>query len=445
MADYKRLVSYIYDYEAGIRKRNIGFGRIESKNGQCKVTIHITANISPLEPLKVYLFRRNGSKIEGILFGTMIFKNGTGDFRGETSTNALMDTEIGLDDICGIIIVLNQNKFFGSEWDDQEIRFENFQEYSDQGERERAKRMDRMVQNIHVQTQNITDMLMEEDLANQIREPEQELKAAQLDTSAKVSEAMETVVDVVQSLFQEQKKEDGSAEPKEDYVYQEEEDIVAAQASEEVYSDKTVEAFKTQEEEVYMGGASVKEELEEEEKLKEDLGEELVAAAELSKQPFFEEPFARTFEFENQGANKESCKEEQVEAAEMGGNCCHSDNYPECVRNLFKSFPSLKPFPDSDANNWVRIEPKDIGMLPVETWVLANNSFLLHGYYNYRHLIFGVLKLEKGEQFVIGVPGILQSTEQTMAGMFGFHRFLSASKGENQYGSFGYWVQQIVL
>lgn len=110
-----------------------------------------------------------------------------------------------------------------------------------------------------------------------------------------------------------------------------------------------------------------------------------------------------------------------------------------------KSFPSVKPFPESKPENWVRIEPKDIGMLPVETWVLANNSFLLHGYYNYRHLVFGILQMEEGEQYVIGVPGVLQTTEQTMAGMFGFHRFVSANEGQGQYGNFGYWIQQVIL
>ncbi len=33
------------------------------------------------------------------------------------------------------------------------------------------------------------------------------------------------------------------------------------------------------------------------------------------------------------------------------------------------------------------IKPQDIGLLPREVWTYGNNSFLLHGYYNYRHLI----------------------------------------------------------
>ena len=383
MADYKRLVSYIYNYEAGIRNRNIGFSRVESKNGQCKVTIHITASISSVEPLKVYLFHRNGSQMEGILLGTMTVKNGTGDFRTETKTNALMDTEYSLNDISGVLIILNQNKFFGSQWDDQEIHIENFYEYTKKQEQERVAHL---VKDIELKPQDVTEMLMEEDLAQQVKQPlvKEEVEAAELETPNKVSEAIETVASVVQSMFQEEKQE----EP--------------------------VEKVKS-----------------------EELKSEEVKIEEVM--PMDEEPPSLKEE------QVESEEQVQVEASAFEESCCCSDNYPECVRHILKSFPPVKPFPKSEANNWVRIEPKDIGMLPVETWVLANNSFLLHGYYNYRHLIFGILKLDEGEQYVIGVPGVLQSTEQTMAGMFGFHRFLSANEGENQYGTFGYWVQQIVL
>lgn len=432
MVDYKRLVSYIYNYEAGIRNRNIGFSRVESKNGQCKVTIHITASISSVEPLKVYLFHRNGLKMEGILLGTMAVKNGTGDFRTETKTNALMDTEYSLNDISGVLIILNQNKFFGSQWDDQEIQIENFYEYTKKVEQEPVAQL---VKDIELKPQDVTEMLMEEDLAEQVRKPliTEEVQAAELEKPNKVSEAIETVASVVQSIFQEEEQE-------EPVVFQEEQYVNASEVSEEDNTEKAEEDSVCESKEVYLESASITEESVEEEKPEKE---------ELAELKFEEEIEEASLEEEETNSLKdeqiESKEQVQVEATTLQETCCCSENYPECVRRILKSFPPVKPFPESEAKNWVRIEPKDIGMLPVETWVLANNSFLLHGYYNYRHLIFGILKLDKGEQYVIGVPGVLQSTEQTMAGMFGFHRFLSANAGENQYGTFGYWVQQVVL
>ena len=252
MADYKRLVSYIYNYEAGIRNRNIGFSRVESKNGQCKVTIHITASISSVEPLKVYLFHRNGSQMEGILLGTMTVKNGTGDFRTETKTNALMDTEYSLNDISGVLIILNQNKFFGSQWDDQEIHIENFYEYTKKQEQERVTHL---VKDIELKPQDVTEMLMEEDLAQQVKQPlvKEEVEAAELETPNKVSEAIETVASVVQSMFQEEKQE-------EPVVLQEEQDIVATEVSEEGDTEQAEESFVSENEEVHMESVSIKEE-----------------------------------------------------------------------------------------------------------------------------------------------------------------------------------------
>ena len=50
----------------------------------------------------------------------------------------------------------------------------------------------------------------------------------------------------------------------------------------------------------------------------------------------------------------------------------------------------------------VKIQRRDLARLPRCEWKLANNSFLLHGCYNYRHLAF----LEYKDQLWLGVPGV---------------------------------------
>lgn len=424
MADYKRLVSYIYNYELGIRKKNVGFSRVESKNGQCKVTIHITTGTSSHEPLKVYLFHRDNRKMEGIFFGEMNVKNGTGDFRAETSTYALMNSEYSLDDISGVLILLNENKFFGSQWDDQEIHIQNFEEY-DKDKKAKAKE-DKLVKDIVVEPADVSDMEMQEKLADQIKAPSYgtELQAAEMSEEAKVKEAaaVDEVVgeteNKIQKFFGE---EDAEISPQAQALEQEE--------IQENIQEKTQESYVAQE----VGDDKAEMEVGEEKPK-----EEVLMSDTEPKETHMEE------EVNKAGGQTEQAGD-PLEAASMYKNCCNSDNYPECVRNVLRNFPSVKPFPESNPEMWVRIEPKDIGMLPVETWILANNSFLLHGYYNYRHLIFGILQVETGIQYVIGVPGILQNTEQTMAGMFGFHRFLAAQEQGEKQGNFGYWIQQIVL
>ncbi|MBR3772186.1 MAG: hypothetical protein IKL07_07955 [Clostridium sp.] len=411
MAEYKRLVSYIYNYDSGIRQKNVGFSRVESKNGQCKVTIHITASISSQENLKVYLFRRSGTKIEGIYFGAMTVKNGTGDFKAETNTYALMDSPYSLDDICGVLLLLNKGKFFGSQWDDEPIQINNFIVFD--AKKIEEERVDRLVKNIHVEPQNVHEMLMEEELASSLNEPEEEemLQAANIEEVAAAMSSM-------QSFFQERENSDNEQEM--------------------VIEDSVSEDDRLQEAGAKWGSD-------------EETEAEIVKSASVAEEnQVIEIEQTRKVEslVEEESSPVSQCSIEEnpkLEAEDLGNSCCCSDNYPDCVRSILKSFPSVKPFPNSQPELWVRIEPKDIGMLPVETWALANNSFLLHGYYNHRHLVFGIHKVGETFQYVIGVPGIMQDTEQKMAGMFGFHRFLSANSDDAEHGSFGYWIQQIVL
>ena len=82
----------------------------------------------------------------------------------------------------------------------------------------------------------------------------------------------------------------------------------------------------------------------------------------------------------------------------------------------------------------VKIELKHIRELPRRYWYLGNNSFLLHGFFNYHYLVVG--KMEESTWF-IGVPGIYQAQERVMATIFGFPEFIPEPV-ENQ---FGYWYR----
>ena len=74
------------------------------------------------------------------------------------------------------------------------------------------------------------------------------------------------------------------------------------------------------------------------------------------------------------------------------------------------------------------IRPQDIGLLPRENWTYGNNSFLLHGYYNYRYLVFARVgdEARKRVRYILGVPGHYYSSEKYMASMFGFPHFVLA-------------------
>lgn len=71
---------------------------------------------------------------------------------------------------------------------------------------------------------------------------------------------------------------------------------------------------------------------------------------------------------------------------------------------------------------------------------VANNSFLLHGYYNYHYLIL----LEEENQMWLGVPGIYHRREAKAAEVFGFTRFVQAEQDESEENEmFGYWCRKV--
>ena len=106
---------------------------------------------------------------------------------------------------------------------------------------------------------------------------------------------------------------------------------------------------------------------------------------------------------------------------------------------------------DIDLQNFrrqiMKIQRGEISILPRCEWKLANNNFLLYGYYNYRHLVL----IDEGNQLKLGVPGIYHEREARAAATFGFPEFIAEAdvnvtlepqeRNENQ--QFGYWCRQV--
>ncbi len=94
-----------------------------------------------------------------------------------------------------------------------------------------------------------------------------------------------------------------------------------------------------------------------------------------------------------------------------------------------------------------KIKRQDLSRLPRKEWRLANNSFLLHGFYNYHHLLY----IEEDGQIWIGVPGVYHPKEKMAANSFGFPEFKRISdvdvdleeQERNTIEDFGYWCRQI--
>ena len=107
-------------------------------------------------------------------------------------------------------------------------------------------------------------------------------------------------------------------------------------------------------------------------------------------------------------------------------------------------YPKVTAFECADGCEILVIKPQDIGLLPRENWVYGNNSFLLHGYYNYRYLILARLgKPGERGRYILGVPGHYGNNEKYMAAMFGFDRFVRSTRQPPRDSRFGYWYTDL--
>jgi len=94
-----------------------------------------------------------------------------------------------------------------------------------------------------------------------------------------------------------------------------------------------------------------------------------------------------------------------------------------------------------------KISRQELSRLPRKEWRIANNSFLLHGFHNYHHLLY----MEENGMIWIGVPGIFHEKEKQAAEAFGFPTFrrvtdvnLDLQEEEmNPFEDFGYWCRMI--
>ncbi|MCM1156780.1 MAG: hypothetical protein NC314_11740 [Roseburia sp.] len=111
--------------------------------------------------------------------------------------------------------------------------------------------------------------------------------------------------------------------------------------------------------------------------------------------------------------------------------------YENKWEQLMSTYEQIHPYGDDRV--YVKLEPKDFVILRENYQHLVNNSFLLHGFYNYRYLILG-----KESGFYLGVPGVFYEREKMVALMFGFEAF-ECEGGEAEEGKFGYYLRKVEL
>ena len=310
MAGMKRFITYIYAYENTKKAGNTGFARIELRGEECRLEIHLRGVYAAQTHCKIYLFRKQGSGIEGSLIGEMDVRNGAGDFNVIMKTAHISTSLLSFFEMEGI--------FFMSRWTEGEpltVDMEHFIEWK--------------------------------------------------------------------------------AEQTEENIYAEEN----PHAEENMYAEENMH---------------VKENMHAEKKQQENK--------------------IQTAQFDRESDN-------ELRATELPArNFFPQYQWKDIWEQFLKSHPASMPFSEKNIT-CIKIELKDIRELPRKYWYLGNNSFLLHGFFNYRYLVLGKIEEDNEDKWFLGVPGIYQNQERVMAIIFGFPEFMP-EQVENRFGCWYRFIEE---
>lgn len=330
MSEFIRMVSYFYRYQNGGKQGNVGFGKVEGHNGQCRITLKLNDAKGVLgQSGEVFFYRYEQGDMHLYPLGEASFNSSMLQFRREFLEESYTQDGHDLKEMSGLLVYYNEQLFYGSQWSEEPIYV---------GDLVRAR----------------TSMMRE--------------KAA---ASFKLKETQE--VELVSPERTAQKQAEGNAkeELRERVNSSEEETLEAAGEDEQVKA-----AGKT--------------------------------------------------------GDKASGEREEKQKKLTG------------IPYLLKHRSPLPAFANNEVMQCVRIMPEDIGLMDRSNWEYGNNSFLMHGFYNYHYLLLGSMIYEDGaRQYVLGVPGIYSGKDQYLAQIFGFRRFVPLKTCPYKTGEFGYWIAKL--
>lgn len=133
MSGYRRFIAYVYEYQKGKKSSNCGFIKVEVKNENCSIEVHLHCpGLVKDIPCQIYGFVRKDGLMNGILLETCETEPEVIECQIETNALDMNGSGISLGKMGGMILITQAGGFFGTEWDDQPIRPDNFRELREQ-------------------------------------------------------------------------------------------------------------------------------------------------------------------------------------------------------------------------------------------------------------------------------------------------------------------------
>lgn len=365
MSEFHRMVTYLYLYEGSLKTRNVGYAKIEKKDAQCRIEIHMKNTGLMEHDIPVYFYTQKNDRLPGISLGSMNFVRGTGEFREVFDTVDISGSGYGISAIKGIFCPVTNQKMILSQWDDDVFDRNAFFP--------------------------VEDSSGESSSSNEVVSSGEPLSSNEIVSSGEPFSSNGVV------SSREPFSSNGVVSPR---------DTLSSNgvvSSRDTLSSNGVENSFMENAVFHTAATDLK-------------------AAEAAPALSTETPAPDSASISN-AKTLES----------------HSSRW----KFIMENFPHIHPFPSEDSFEWVQLELKDLRLFPKSYWYLGNNSFLLHGFFNYQHLILGRKKETENCQWTLGIPGVFQNPERVMAAIFGFPEFHSTSESNINTGQFGYWLRPL--
>lgn len=379
--DYQRLVSYIYSYPEGVKGRNVGFAKALVHQGQFKLNISLRGvKTDSPEMFGIYMMVTD-SGYRLIKLGECLVKVGQMEYSGVFNPDNINETGYGFKDICGLAVA-----------------------------REDA-RYDCMM-----------SMWKDEDVTPDM------LVFSGMDAKKQVEAGI-----VIKERMRQSDEEEKRQETAESSVVRQEMAGYNAAMKERGQSESGGQQ-PVQSESAMLAGKSemvqTKQIVVEEQQIVQTKQAEVAAESVTMPENIKADGAAAKIPAETQHLQQ---KAHRVNATQT-----------DPFEKLFVRADYIDAFDDDYFYDCIEVSPEKLKCLNQNEIDIAGNSFLLHGYYNFRHILFGRVRdnLDNTKYF-IGVPGMYCNRERYMASMFGFNNFKKSHRSDYANPYFGYWYQEI--
>ena len=450
MSAYHRLISYIYAYEGGIKGKNTGFAKLETRGTSCRIQVSVRRVFAGGSPIGVYLLAGQ----EEIRIGTLFVRGGNGEFRAVVNCENIEGSGCNMEECCGLTLHETDSAWraYTTIWEDAvahaaevelaDVTAEKVREQ--EAEKEGATR--KLAENVSGEVNSASVGKEKLDEASELTRSG-EMESQDTSTETEKKEAVNiNEMDFGISQPQPEKLEDSNLE-----IFEDTETMEAVPDISETSDHQETEVVREAQTETPQ------------ESFQESNQEAQTETPQESSQESFQEAQTEARRKDSQESTREVRKEMPPDSPPDHQEAFQSDSQnqkqpqPDSSKEFSKedpaeslwnrlraAYPKVTAFECADGCEILVIKPQDIGLLPRENWVYGNNSFLLHGYYNYRYLILARLgKPGERGRYILGVPGHYGNNEKYMAAMFGFDRFVRSTRQPPRDSRFGYWYTDL--